>query len=661
MAHVRGKTPSPGRRIDGRAAGPSPHSARWAVLAAGGVIVAVALAYSGSFDGPFIFDDVESIPDNPHIRSLWPITEAVRADPQQTVSGRPVLSLSLAATYAVWGLDVRGYHAVNLAIHLAACLALFGVVCEVLRCPRLAPALGRNATPVAFAVALLWGLHPLQTQAVTYIVQRAESLAGLFYLLTTYCAVRSFRSRRGWAWCVAAVAACGLGMGTKETMATAPLMVLAFDLVLQRRSFRELLARRWPLYAALAATWAILAAPMLTGARSVSAGFGVSAISPADYARCEFGVILHYLRLALLPVGLTFDYMGWTIPAGSGLYLPAAAVAILLAATVVALRFRPAAGLLGLWFFLILAPTSSFVPLADVAFEHRMYLPSSAVVAGAVVAVWLLLRRFAGGSGRRWRVAAVGEASVLAVAAVTLGALTYERNEAYDSRLAIWQDTTAKMPRNNRAQNELGLIYAGRGEYDLAMRHYDRAIVLRDDDADVHVNRGTCLARAGRDAEALADFSRAIELNAPRLARREEAGGSIPPNLAGRYAAAYNDRGIVLRRMGRIDEALADFSRALKIRPGYVEAVQGRAATYIEAGRFGEAVDEASRAIAGGADEAALYDVRGVAYYREGLYGKAEEDFARAVRLAPGDESYRRHLEAIRQLALPETRPAHGL
>jgi hypothetical protein len=152
------------------------------------VLVLAALAtYRNSFASPFVFDDRTSIEENQSIRRLWPLGPVLSPPCNgETVGGRPLLNLSFALNYALGGLDVRGYHAANLAIHLAAALLLLGVVRRTLLLPGLRERFGGAATPLALAAALLWMVHPLQTESVTYIVQRAESLCGCFYLLTLY-------------------------------------------------------------------------------------------------------------------------------------------------------------------------------------------------------------------------------------------------------------------------------------------------------------------------------------------------------------------------------------------------------------------------------------------------------------------------------------------
>lgn len=645
-----------GSPVAGSLAAGSLAAGRWPLVAAALIAVAITAAYSDSFGGPFIFDDVNSIPDNPHIRHLWPISEAIKAPAQETVAGRPVLSLSLSLTYAIWGLNVVGYHAVNLAIHILAALTLFGIVRRTLSGPRLAECFGRRATALALAVALCWGLHPLNTQAVTYIIQRAESLMGLFYLVTLYCVIRSAGSRQAWAWWAGAVVASCLGMGTKEVMATAPIVILAYDRIFLAGSFAKALARRWPLYAGLAASWLVLAGVMASAPRGGSAGFGLAVISPLNYAKTQCQVILHYLRLAFWPVGQSFDYTGWRIPAGwLDLYIPAAALASLLAGTAVAFVLRPAAGFLGLWFFLILAPTSSFVPLADVAFEHRMYLPLAAVVAGAILAGYAILSRVTAAVSASGARKLAGVLLVAALAASLAGA-TYHRNEAYGSGLSIWADTVRVRPDNYRAHNDLALAYVAMGDWRRALRHYDTAIRLRADDADAYVNRGACYARMGRDAAALKDFNRAIELNAPKLARPARPGRlarpgeSLPANMRKKYASVFNNRGIIYKRMGMVDKALADYGRALALYPDDMDATYNQAVIYLLTGKYDLAIVGLDKVISLGgrvavapARQAAVYDARGVAYFQEGRRKEAIADFDRAIRLDPTQESYRAH------------------
>src|SRR5262245_31275448 len=218
------------------------------------LIVAGVAAYQNSFGGAFFLDDHTAIRDNPHIGELWP-PWAWRPRGESTVAWRPIASLSLAVNYALGGRRVQGYHAFNLAIHVLAGLVLFGVVRRTLMGERLRERYGRQAPWLAMAIALIWLVHPLQTESVTYVVQRTELLMGLFFLLTLYCVIRADSSPHRMSWFLGAVLACALGMGSKEVMVVAPLVVLAYDRVFLSKSFSELFRARGAVYAGLAATW----------------------------------------------------------------------------------------------------------------------------------------------------------------------------------------------------------------------------------------------------------------------------------------------------------------------------------------------------------------------------------------------------------------------
>jgi len=299
--------------IPTNATGAGSSSNRWSVVLGGALLILAALAvYRNSFAGPFIFDDALSIQENATIRHLWPIWQPLSPphDGFITVAGRPIINLSLAVNYAGGGYDVWGYHALNLAVHILAGLALFGIVRRTLLRPRFNGRFDAVADGLAFAVALLWMVHPLQTESVTYIVQRAESIMGLFYLLTLYFFIRGADSARSRWWYVLCVIACALGMASKEVMASAPLMVMLYDRTFVSGSFRETWRRHWKLYVALAGTWVVLGYLMFFTANYGNdlANTRLQWVGRWAYLLTEPGVILHYLQLSVWPHPLCFDY-----------------------------------------------------------------------------------------------------------------------------------------------------------------------------------------------------------------------------------------------------------------------------------------------------------------------------------------------------------------
>ena len=365
------------------------------------LVTALAAAYSNTFQCEFVFDDGSSIQRNPSIRNLWPLSSVLwpGVEKGRTIDGRPLLNLSLALNYAVSGLDVWSYHALNLLVHIGATLMLFGLVRRTLLLPQFRDSMGPHATGLACAIALVWGLHPLNTESVTYVVQRAESLLGLFYLATLYCVARGEASPRQRVWWVAAVVACLAGMATKEVMVTAPVVVLIYLWVFAFGTLDETLRRRWPLLVALASTWLLLGWLIVAhGGRGGTVDLDAP-LTPARYAAMQLVAVVHYLQLSLSPRPLVFDYGRQLLVSDVRVMLSGLVLMALAAGTAWALVRRPWIGFLGSTFFLILLPSSSVVPIiTQVMAEHRMYLPLAAVVSLAVLIGWLGWQRLASDS-----------------------------------------------------------------------------------------------------------------------------------------------------------------------------------------------------------------------------------------------------------------------
>ena len=427
-----------------------------AVLAVLGVIV-----YSNSFSAPLVFD-WEIVARNFSAGKIWPWQLAIGQN-------RPVGFLSFALNYVAQGDRVWSYHAVNLAIHVAAAWVLYAIVCHTLSRPPLAQRYHAAAGRLALAAAAIWLVHPLQTESVTYIYQRLESLMSLFYLLTLYCFIRGQQSSRPAAWYAASAIACALGMGTKEVMVSAPLAVLWYDRALVASSFQEILRRRWKYYAALAGTWGILAGLMLNVTHYEHSGvLIVQGVTPLDYALTQPGVLLHYLKLCFWPSELCIDY-AWPLAKSFGQIVPPGlALVALLAATLWCLFRRPALGFLAGSFFLILGPTSSIAPLADLAVEHRMYLPLAAVVVLVVVfryEAWLLLAaRFFPAARTPSKLRAFLAMAILLPIVAALGARTMLRNEDYGSAHRLWEETVRTAPKKARAHSNLAAPSTTKGD-----------------------------------------------------------------------------------------------------------------------------------------------------------------------------------------------------
>lgn len=647
--------------------------ARWPAVAAGVIIALAALvAYRDCFRAPFIFDDEWAVTKNPTIRHLSRIGTVLAADTGNGagVRGRPMINLSLAINYALGGTDVRGYHATNLAIHILAALVLLGILRRTLAGidgdPERRVGAGGRRPPssdvFAFIIALLWAVHPLQTETVVCVVQRTESIMGLFYLLTLYCFIRAvggmgdhrttdrktppedgrvgrdppiapnslagqpgggvrrprpavsdplvrgpgsggLESDRPRLWFALCFLACLFGMASKEVMASAPLVVLLYDRTFVAGTFRAAWARRKRLYLALASTWLLLAGLIATeNGRGGTVGFGLG-VSPWDYALTQCRALVMYLKLCLWPHPLVVDY-GTYLDHSLIRVLPQAVIVVgFLGLTVWALVRKPRSGFLGACFFLILAPSSSVIPLASQTIaEHRMYLPLAVVLTLGVMGARRLL-------GRR-------SVPLFLVLALAFGWLTTRRTGDYRTAVGIWRTTVAEVPDNPRAHYNLGVLLQRRHQTDAAAAQFHDALRLKPDYADAHNNLGSILFQQGHVRAAVAECERAVE---------------IEPKLA----VAHYNLGRALYQLGRGAEAIAQYEAAIRLKPEYVDAIENLGAALLKGGRTKEAIAHLQEALRLAPKEADLHYNLAEAYDQEGNLPKAIKEYEAAIQLKP--------------------------
>ncbi len=625
---------------------------RFIFPACAAIVLAALIAYRGSLSAPFIFDAAPIATSYPTIRHLWPVWAALSPPHDgSTVDGRPMANFALAVSYAMSGTEVWAYHAVDLAIHILAALTLFGILRRTME------RVGPGGPPVrslliAFAAALLWTVHPLQTESITYVIQCAESLMGLFYLLTLYCFIRhgeasADRGAGSVLWAVLSIFACLLGMATKEVMVTAPLMVLLYDRTFLAGGFREAWRRRWRYYLALAATWTLLAFLVAgSGNRGGSAGLGVN-IRWSDYALTQIYAVCHYLQLAVWPRPQVFDY-GTGFVTATSLIIPSALVLLaLISGAVWALWRRPAAGYLGAWFFAILAPTS-LVPVATQPIaEHRLYLPLAAVMVLAAAALFKGCAALLRGS----KAGLAAGLSACLVLAAAYGDMTIRRNALYASETAIWADTVAKEPGNARAHLHLGRALYGANRIVEADRQFRLGLVLQPrGNYDALFDLGNALLREGRASEAAACLEEAVRIRPDSFEAQSSWGDSLfacgrlaeagdryeeALRLNPAYALAEYDLGNVLARLGRMAEAVGHYEAALRLNPAYSEAEDNLGNAFLQEGRLDEAIGHYRAAVRLAPDSARAHSNLGGALLRSGRIAEAREHYEAALRLEP--------------------------
>lgn len=638
---------------------------RWWVARLGPalIVLAAALAYFNSFKAAFLFDDEPHFVENPTLHNLWPLSPIL-------LSERPILNLTLAANWVAGGADPWGFHLVNLVVHGLAALTLFGVVRVAMAGPHVPAPWRSRADGVALATALLWAAHPLNTQAVTYIVQRGESMMSLFYLLTLYALARSDRSSRRRAWSAVAVAACALGMGSKPVMVTAPVVALLFDRALVGGSFREAVRQRWGLHLALAATWLVLlpggtVRSVLTGVGegATHVGFGATTVTPWEYARTQPGVILHYLRLALWPDALALDY-GWPVASTAReIVPPAMVVASLLVLTIAGVASRHPLSFPALFFFAVLAPTSSFVPVKDLAFEHRMYLPLAAVVLLVVIAA----RHVLSGMERRRPAAAVALGIAgLTVTTSALGFATHQRNKAYVSMAEMWRDALKKRPNNPRALVAVGNELCRERRYQEAVALYRRALEIKPLFWDGEYNLGVALEWLGDLDGAAAAYRTAMRYVPFRWEAHEALGRVLHKQGRSREAIvvlrAAADKaptrpllwvllGQATAATSDYDGALDAFRRAVSIDSSSVWTLVELGNTLSGAGRDAQAVEAYRAALAVAPNDGIARLNLGNALGRMGRLREALAELEQAARLEPNMVEAQVSLAAALKLA----------
>lgn len=610
------------------------------------LVLAAFAAYGNSFHGPFIFDDVPSITDNPTIRSLGSAWQPP-TDAGITAAGRPLLNVSFALNYALSGDAVWSYHALNLLIHLGAALLLYGLVRRTAESTARTSAERNAAALVAIGAALLWLVHPLTTAAVTYVVQRAESLAAFWMLATLSAFARSVAEPNARRWTALAIASCFAGVATKEISAVTPLLVMLYDRTFVAGSFAEALRQRARLYVALVASWLLLAALIATtGARGGSIGFA-TAMPWWHYTLQQSVALIHYVRLVFWPEPLVFDY-GTPILASVRAALPSLVlVGAALVATVFALARAPRIGFLAAVFFLLLAPSSSVVPVATQTMaEHRLYLPLAVLVIGFCLGVQRLA-----GYRAIW---------IFSGLAMVLGALTWQRNEIYQGPVGLWRDTVAKAPANARAHQNLGFVLAAQGDTAAAIISYWRSLDLDPNQPDALNNLGNLLLDSGHPTEARVLLHRATVANPTNaeawngLGNAELAHDSLDDaldayqravTLAPSYAVAHSNLGLALAQRGEHDDAFASLQTAVELAPHDV-VLRNNLANFLAArGRSAEAASHYQRALIDDPQSTLTHFNFGSLLLHTGNFDGAVREFSAAITLTP------HHVEAHVNLA----------
>jgi tetratricopeptide (TPR) repeat protein len=614
------------------------------------LIVAICLiANSNTLNAPFQFDDSAAIVDNPIVKDLGYMLNPAAAKVHKQLfeyelfNRRYIGYLTFALNYRLHRLDTAGYHVVNLYIHIINALIVYWLVMLTVRTPFLSSStLRAHSSQIALFTSLLFACHPVQTQAVTYIWQRVTILAATFYLLSLamYIKWRLTSKKTGpfyhgmpLLFYLGALVSAVLAMKTKEIAFTLPVVILLYELMFFDGKLKQRFLYLVPLFLTMfIIPLSLLGTDMPIGEliSDVSEATRVhTSISRWDYLLTQFAVIVTYIRLIFLPVNQNLDY---DYPIYNTFLTPEIFLSFLLLFCIFGLgvylfwysRARNSAYRLiafGIfWFFITLSVESSFIPLMNVIFEHRIYLPSVGFFIVLTTGVFLLFNKF----GQR-KLRAIGIAG-FTIVIIVLSVFTYARNNVWSSKIALWQDCVEKSPKKARPHSNLGVALDKQGRTEEAIEHYLQALRIKPDYVDAHNNLGLALYNQGRTEEAMEHYLQALR---------------IKPD----YEKAHNNLGNALDNQGRTAEAIEHYLQALRIKPDLEEVHYNLGNTLDNQGRTEEAIEHYLQALRIKPDYVEAHNNLAIALFRKGDIEGAIAHFRKALRINPGDVGAKNNLK----------------
>lgn len=593
--------------------------------------------YSNTFHASFHLDDVNNIVENPPIWKLSDTGHLWAHFPQRFVA-----YWSFALSYHFSKLNVLGYHLFNFLAHLFSSLFVFGLVSVMLKTPRLKGAIpAEHCELIAFFSGLIFLCHPVQTQAITYIVQRIASLAALFYLASVFFYLKARVDKKKVYYLLALIAAV-LAMFTKEIAYTLPFALLLFELSLMgaaRKNIGKKILAILPFFLLLLVVY------LFCYHRDVQAGYIKdisigSEMSRVDYLLTQFNVIRTYIRLLFVPLNQNLDY---DYPTANSLMQPSTFASFLFLAAILffavkIFKKQPLIALGIFWFFLTLSVESSIVPIADVIFEHRLYLPlfGFALLVPYGVYQWFPDRK-------KFLI-------ILSSIVLVLAVLTYLRNGVWKDEVTLWQDVIKKSPNKPRGYDNLGIALGQLGRYEEATENFEKVLKINPNSVNTRVSLGIRLAEEGKNEEAMKEFNEALKIQ-PEYYKTYNSFGIVMARKGNyeeairyykqaiqmnpEYEKAYNNMGIAFRKSGKMEEAIESFKKAVSIQEDYAEAHVNLAACLMAQGKYDEALEHYRKALSIQADDAEAYNGMGVIYYNQGKIEDAIIQYAKALQKNP--------------------------
>jgi len=601
------------------------------------------LIYADTLNAPFVFDDLPNITQVPRMRMTQVTPEALVRVLKITM--RPVANLSFAFNYYFHGYDVRGFHVINLAVHVLTAVLLLLISRQTLRLCNL-----ENRLVPLFA-AVLWLVNPVHTQSVTYIVQRMNSMPATFFMLALFCYIHArmttmtgqgrFRSLLLSALCLLAAI---LGLASKQIVATLPVIIFLYEWIFFQNLDRGWLKKQIGWISVMSILLIIIALIYMGGnpIEKLTGFYEKKEFTPVQRLLTESRVVIFYLSLLFFPhpnrLNLDYDF-----PLSDSLMNPAVTGLSLLAimALFAVALYRPGRHRLLsfaiLWFLCNLAIESTFLGL-DIIFEHRTYLPS---LFPTFVFAALLFRYLS---------RPIMAILLLSVFIIICGNWASQRNIVWNDTLTLWQDCSNKSPRKARPANGVGMAYQAHQQHERALEWFQEAVQLNPEYNEAYSNIGGILIQMGRPAEAVPHLERAITLDPENYEAFSNLGSAKHhQNLLDEaveyylksirlypdFEAAHNNLGAVLTQKGDIEGAMRHLNQAIRINPRYTEAHNNLGLAMAKLGREQDAIASFQQALRLNPDYAPAHLNLGIIRLEKQDMDRARDHLQQAVQLNP--------------------------
>jgi tetratricopeptide (TPR) repeat protein len=641
------------------------------------------LVYSNTFNVPLLFDDLVFISENPLIKDFGYFSEPSKAeglnlddDVTRFFKTRRVGYFTLWASHRLGGLDVTGYHAVNLTVHIINALLVYLIVIFTFRTPLLeGTILKEHPAIIALFSGLLFVAHPIQTETVTYIIKRVVLLASMFYLASTaaYIGSRLSKGKARYGLYALAFLFAVLGMKTKENVFTLPVAIGLYEFMF----FRDGIKKRALFLVPLLLTMLIIPLTYINMQKDATFASTIDSAtkypggpSRMDYLYTQFNVIAKYLGLLFLPAGQNVDH---DQPVFHSFFEPRVILSLLLLVLVFSLGIymlkRPRKGettsrlcAFGIfWFFLTLSVESSILPIGVMMVEYRTYLPNAGAFLALGTGVFLLIGSLKEKGMRKVL------ASFLVIVILVLSTATYARNTVWKSDLTLWKDAVRKSPNKARVHNNLGNIYLSKGYFDKALYHLQNALRLKvernsPEEAKGHINLGNVYLAKGYFDKAIEHYKTALRLDSDLAEAYNNLGNAYYSKgltnkaiehyktalrLNPDYAEAHYNLGHAYRHKDILDKAIEHLQAATRLRPDYAMAHYKIGYVYGKLGMFDRAIEHLYSATRLNPDYAEAHYYLGLAYFEKGFMDRARTEFEAALMLNPSDREAKQLLDQI--------------